>query len=64
MDPVSILAAVNGLAQLARAITPMAIEVMETMKSEDREQIDKALAELQAANDVLHARVQSKLRGT
>jgi len=64
MDPVSIVAAVNAVAQLAKALTPVALEAMDTLKSEDRDAIDKALAELQAANDVLHARVQSKLRGT
>lgn len=63
MDPATILAVINGAAQIARGIGPLIATGTTIFSSNDQEQIKAALADLQAANDVLHDRVQSKLRG-
>lgn len=63
MDPATIIAVINGAAQIARGIAPLVATGKTIFTSNDAEQIKSALADLQAANDVLHDRVQAKLRG-
>lgn len=63
MDPVTILAIVNGAAQLVKAVAPLVSQGTVVLSSQDEAQIKAALADLQAANEAIFDRVQSKLRG-
>lgn len=63
MDPITILALINGAAQIAKAIGPLIADAPGVMTSEDEAKVKAALADLQLANDALFERVQAKLRG-
>lgn len=62
MDPATILGIINGAAQIARSVAPIVVQGTTVFGSNDQAQIKAALADLQAANDALHDRVQTKLR--
>lgn len=63
MDPTSIVAIISAAAQIAKALAPVVGEGAEVFNSQDEARIKQALGELQQANESLHQRVQSKLRG-
>jgi hypothetical protein len=58
-----IVGLINAATATAQALTPVIQQIAAGMSSEDAAQVQSALAELQTANDVLHASTQSKLRG-
>jgi hypothetical protein len=64
MDPVTIAAIISAVAQVAKSVAPLVEQGAGILNSQDEAKIKAALAELQQANEGLHARVQSKLRGT
>lgn len=63
MNPIQIIALLNGLATTVNAVAPLVQSVRAGMSSDDAAQVEGALAELGAALDVLHASTQTKLRG-
>lgn len=64
MNPVTIVALINGAAQIAKAVAPLIAQGQTVLSSQDEAQIKAALADLQAANEAIFDRVQGKLRGS
>jgi len=57
------LAAAAALAQLFKTLGPTIAKAAESMGETDQAKLKATLAELQDANDALHAQTQVKLRG-
>ena len=62
MSPIMVLELLQAAAALAKALAPLVSEGLAVANSQDAAEIKTALAELQAQNDALYDRVQSKLR--
>lgn len=63
MNALQIIGLLNGLAQTAKAAGPLIAQAMAALSSEDKAQVETALAQFQYANDQLHTATQAKLRG-
>lgn len=63
MPLATILALVQGASNLVRDLTPIAQSVLQNLKSEDQEQLQAALRDLQQAVDEQRAQTSALLRG-
>lgn len=61
MNP--IIHVLNALVQTIVALRPVLAEAMDTLSSEDKAQVEAALARLAVQYEATHADVQRKLRG-
>lgn len=61
MDPVTILAIVNGVANLVKTVAPVALEAHKVMTTDDQATLEKSLADIDAALAIIRPRVLAKL---
>lgn len=61
METQTIISLIAALTEATVALAPEVEKMVAVMKSQDRGEIQSALASLQAAGDALHGRVHDKL---